>query len=89
MFIIGLTGGALKVVGQEISCTDAESTLGQMDGATMVNISRTKSTDLASTCGQILRSMKVTGKMESNKVKENSRIPRVSQELVFGKTENG
>jgi hypothetical protein len=61
------------------------STLGLTEEFTMVSTSKTKNMDSECTFGQIKKSTKGIGKMESNMGKADLQTLKANQELVFGK----
>lgn len=86
MSINGLMAEDLKAAGLKINFMVVEYTLGQMEGAMMENILKTKSMASEYTFGLIKRSMKVTGRMANNMARASSQTLKVSQESDCGKT---
>lgn len=81
----GPTAEGLKAAGQKTNYTVEECTLGPTAEAMMANIMKTRSMALEFMFGLIKRSMKVTGRMESNMAKASSPTLKVNQESDCGR----
>ncbi len=78
----------MKGVGLKISFMGEASTPGPMEGATMANILKTKSTDLGFMFGRIQRNMKGIGRTANSTARENLQTLKGNRGLEYGRMES-